>query len=282
MLKNIIAAVKNYSYLITGTLLTMFGLINPIQIVHAADCPSNLSSLSGLGLPAYCNAIGTDSTGLLTHAINLLLAFLGMIAVLFIIIGGYKMIISRGDEKKFESGRQTVTYALIGLVVAILAFAMITVIGNTLGGTSSNSSSTSGSNSNTSNSSSANTGTSSNTAVDCSSVTSTDVQASTTDANKNQSTTFNAGDTVLLISKAANPAVQQCASSIFVTITSSSTNQTFSGADNGTVSKLASSLVSGGSGTTTLTWTYTNTDNNDMSIGTFVSGPITVNPASGS
>jgi hypothetical protein len=280
MLKNIIAATKNYSYLITGTLLATFGLINPTQIVHAADCPSNLSSLSGLGLPAYCNAIGTDSTGLLTHAINLLLAFLGVIAVLFIIIGGYKMIISRGDEKKFESGRQTVTYALIGLVVAILAFTMITVIGNTLGGTSSNSSSTSTGNTNTSNSSN-NTGTPSNTAVDCNSVTSTDVQASATDANKNQQTTFNAGDAVLLISKAANPAVQQCTSSIFVTITSSSTNQTFPGADNGTVTKTASSLVSGGSGTTTLTWTYTNTDNN-MSIGTFVVGPITVNPPSGS
>lgn len=153
MLQHFIKTLKRHSYLITAILLIAIGFnIGGFAHLSLADtpCPSNLSSLSGLGLPAYCNVVGSDSSGLLTHIINLLLALLGVVAVLFIIIGGYKMVVSNGDEKAFESGRKTVTYAIIGLVVAVLAFTIITVIGNTIGSGSSNPGSSTTTNSNTS------------------------------------------------------------------------------------------------------------------------------------
>ena len=74
-----------------------------------------------------------------------MLSLLGIISILFIIVGGYKMVLSNGNEKTFTEGRNTVTYAVIGLVVAILAYTIIVVVTNTvgsLGNQSSNSSST--------------------------------------------------------------------------------------------------------------------------------------------
>jgi uncharacterized membrane protein len=50
------------------------------------------------------------------------------IAVIVMIIGGYKMMTSDGDEKKYKSGLDTIAYAIIGLAIVILAGTVITLI----------------------------------------------------------------------------------------------------------------------------------------------------------
>lgn len=285
MLQHLIKTLKRNAYLIATIVVIAAGFNLSGGFAHvshaATTCPSNLSSVSGLGLPAYCNVVGSDSTGLLTHVINLLLALLGIIAVLFIIIGGYKMVTSNGQEKAFESGQKTVTYAVIGLVVAVLAFTIITVIGNTLG--SATGGSTSGTNSPATSTTNGTSGTASTGTPDCSTLTDAQgIEAETADANKQSSTTFSQNDVVYLISKASNPEVQQCTSSVSVIASSSSDGRSYNLKDNDpTFSTTASELVSGGTGTTIITWTYTNKLTNTV-IGRQSSGTITVTPTGGS
>ncbi len=50
-----------------------------------------------------------------------LLRIAALVAVGFVIAGGYKMMISQGEPQNFASGRKTVINALIGMVVAIIA-----------------------------------------------------------------------------------------------------------------------------------------------------------------
>ena len=59
---------------------------------------------------------------------NWILGFVAMIAVLAIVWGGVMYIASAGDETKATTGKRVVTYALIGLVIAGIAYALVDVI----------------------------------------------------------------------------------------------------------------------------------------------------------
>ena len=63
-------------------------------------------------------------------------AFAGAIAVVFIIIGGYQYIASGGNEETAEKGKKTLVNAIIGIVVIVLAYAIINVLVNLVGSNS--------------------------------------------------------------------------------------------------------------------------------------------------
>ena len=65
---------------------------------------------------------------------GILLPIVGLIAVLFIIIGGFQYITSRGDEELAAAGKKTLTNAIIGLVIVILAYVIVAVTINALEG----------------------------------------------------------------------------------------------------------------------------------------------------
>ena len=62
------------------------------------------------------------------NATDWILGFVGMIAVLMLIWGGINYLTSAGDEDKARTGKKTISYALIGLVVAGIAYAIVDVI----------------------------------------------------------------------------------------------------------------------------------------------------------
>lgn len=79
------------------------------------------------GLPKICTAAGAIS-----WATNLGLAFAGVIAVVFIIVGGYMYLTSGGNEEAAEKGRKVLTNSIIGLLIIILAATIVRIIVNTL------------------------------------------------------------------------------------------------------------------------------------------------------
>ncbi len=56
---------------------------------------------------------------------NVLLFIIGAIAVIVIIFGGIKFITSDGDASKIKSARETILYAVVGVVIAIIAYAIV-------------------------------------------------------------------------------------------------------------------------------------------------------------
>lgn len=60
--------------------------------------------------------------------INIMLYIIGIVSVVMIIYGGIRFAASGGNEKSTETGRKTLTYAVIGLVVAILAYAIVNFV----------------------------------------------------------------------------------------------------------------------------------------------------------
>ena len=63
----------------------------------------------------------------ITYLIQFLLGLAGAISMLFILLGGYKYIIGGLTDDK-ESGKKTLTYAIIGLIVSLSAWVVINVI----------------------------------------------------------------------------------------------------------------------------------------------------------
>ena len=78
-----------------------------------AQLSNDVNGVAGtFNLPSGNNLAAT--VGLI---INWFLALVGITAVIFIIYGGLQYITSQGDEKKAETGKRVIIYAVIGLVV---------------------------------------------------------------------------------------------------------------------------------------------------------------------
>jgi len=67
------------------------------------------------------------------NIINAALIFAGVAALFFILFAGIKYIRSGGEEEKIKSARETLTYAIIGLVIIILSFLIINIISTITG-----------------------------------------------------------------------------------------------------------------------------------------------------
>lgn len=75
---------------------------------------------------SVCAATGTDSAAsLIKKIVNILLFFLGAIAVIMIIIGGISYTTSAGDATGVTRAKNTILYSVIGLVVAFSAYAIV-------------------------------------------------------------------------------------------------------------------------------------------------------------
>ena len=84
----------------------------------------------GNGMPA--ELVGTD--GVFTKITNTVLYAVGIISVVMLIFGGLRYVISGGDSKKVTDAKNTIMYALIGLIISILAYAIVNFVINAVGG----------------------------------------------------------------------------------------------------------------------------------------------------
>lgn len=71
------------------------------------------------------------------EVVNIFLYFVGAVAVIVVIWGGFQYITSSGDSQKATTAKNTIMYAVIGLVVAIFAYAIVNFVLTTSRGVSS-------------------------------------------------------------------------------------------------------------------------------------------------
>lgn len=62
------------------------------------------------------------------NIVQVLFLFSGVVALFFIVYAGIRYILSRGDPKAVEGAKSTLTWAIIGLIVVLLAFTIIEFI----------------------------------------------------------------------------------------------------------------------------------------------------------
>lgn len=101
----------------------------PIDIIKPV-CDS-----AGVDKPTVCNDANTVKTtgenpltgpnGTLTKAINIIATVIAVTSIIIIIISGIKFVLSQGDPQKVATARQSIIYACVGLVVAVVAKAIV-------------------------------------------------------------------------------------------------------------------------------------------------------------
>lgn len=89
----------------------------------AATSDSKQAVCDGLGLTGGNCGGGNQRTvnDLISQIINVLSIIIGVTAVIMIMVGGFKYITSAGDSNNISSAKNTILYALVGLVVVALA-----------------------------------------------------------------------------------------------------------------------------------------------------------------
>jgi hypothetical protein len=135
--------------IITGfTLLTISSVV-PVSTVSAASSATTSSKCSDtdsgfLGFPTWyrglvgpdctIKSIGSDVTGFITHValniVDIIMRLVVYVAVFFIMYGGFQFLTSQGSADGSAKARTTITNAIIGLVIAILAIGIINFVIN--------------------------------------------------------------------------------------------------------------------------------------------------------
>jgi hypothetical protein len=123
------------------TLINLFiGMALIVSAVVSVLVPSTLSAASPQ--QEICEGSGgTWANGKCTNAnagkslevsikdvVNVLLFIIGAVAVIMIVVGGLKYTTSNGDSSAVTSAKNTILYAVVGLVVAILAYAIVNFV----------------------------------------------------------------------------------------------------------------------------------------------------------
>ena len=111
-------------------------IVLPILIMVVAVVALAPGSVSALTLQegaeaARCDGCPADlfgNNGVFKQITNTVLYIVGIIAVIMLIIGGIRYVTSGGDSKKVTDAKNTVLYAIIGLVIAFLAFAIVNFV----------------------------------------------------------------------------------------------------------------------------------------------------------
>ena len=107
----------------------------PMRAMGAGEaCSDPLTSNNPINSGAQCSqAKGTNGdlfgqAGIFHTIANILIFLVGAVAVIMLIIGGLRYVISQGNKEHVSSAKDTILYSVIGIVVAILAYAIVNFV----------------------------------------------------------------------------------------------------------------------------------------------------------
>lgn len=103
-----------------------------LAVVAALLSPVLVPSTAEAQIQKGINAARTDDMSsavepenIVQKVVDIILFVLGALAVIMIIVGGFRYVTSGGDSNKLTSAKNTILYAVIGLIVALFAYAIV-------------------------------------------------------------------------------------------------------------------------------------------------------------
>lgn len=115
------------------TIIPVLSLVGALSFaaapVLAAPCgsPSECINQGATGAGGG-GTTSTDPAVIIKNIVNILLYIIGAVSVVMIVIGGFKYVVSNGDAAQVKSAKDTIFYAVIGIIVAVLAYAIVNFV----------------------------------------------------------------------------------------------------------------------------------------------------------
>jgi len=94
-----------------------------VEVAQAAD-----TLCYGAAYSALCNITLSQSGTLVRNIVTILLIIAIIVAVIFLIIGGIRWIISGGDKGKIQEARTVIISAIVGLILAFLTYFIVNAV----------------------------------------------------------------------------------------------------------------------------------------------------------
>ena len=107
-----------------------FAFIAVLVMVFALTALPALASVLDVGLN-YGTATGLGSTDIRTgvmSVIRVLLGFLGIIAIILVLYGGFLWMTSAGNEEKVSQAKKIITGGIIGLIIIFVSYALASFV----------------------------------------------------------------------------------------------------------------------------------------------------------
>lgn len=126
----------SFRNIVTSFVVLLIGFSTKVSAASIYDRDTVISPpvgrnvLPGGGIQAEEIKSSFIFTKLIPFVINYALRLAIGLAVIVLIIGGYKYMTAYGDTEKQDSARKTLTYAVIGLVLAITAYGIVAIVTN--------------------------------------------------------------------------------------------------------------------------------------------------------
>jgi cytochrome bd-type quinol oxidase subunit 2 len=124
MKKSITATLAKYTLAINTGATLVSGKVLAASTGVSGGIGGGANAARGDGQPS--DLFG--NTGIFTQITNTILFIVGALSVIMLIYGGLRYIISGGDSKKVTDAKNTIMYAIIGLIIAVLAYAIINFV----------------------------------------------------------------------------------------------------------------------------------------------------------
>ncbi len=120
-------------------------IIAAILVLGVATVPVVLAPSPTLAAPSCtgtdCVTTGAKKSGIddnvtvdgtIKNVTNVLLFLIGAVSVIMLIVGGFRYVASNGNADQIKAAKNTIMYAIIGLVVAIVAYAIVEFVADAI------------------------------------------------------------------------------------------------------------------------------------------------------
>jgi hypothetical protein len=124
-LKNVILVIASITALGAPAMVPALAFAAGDQVQSGLNCGSNLDLSTAGSAGSTCDnqpaTAGTKLNDILTLVVNIFSLIVGVVAVIMIIVGGLRYITSGGESSNVSTAKNTIIYAVVGLVVVALA-----------------------------------------------------------------------------------------------------------------------------------------------------------------
>jgi|SRR3989344_1304317 len=120
----------NWKFIVCASVLAAI-LLPGALFAQTKYCDIGAVSVPCFSLTAGPAGKATFGTAVM-QVIQIALLIVGALSVVFLLWGGFRYITAAGNEEATEAAKQTIQHAIIGLIIVILSFAIITIIANVL------------------------------------------------------------------------------------------------------------------------------------------------------
>jgi hypothetical protein len=114
--------------LVAGVMTFVFAFALVVPAITFAQIPTEFGGTDASFDGTLQGAKQNDLAGLITEIMNWLFGFLGILAVLVILYGGFKWMTAGGDDDKVGEAKKLIINGIIGLIIILSAYAIATFV----------------------------------------------------------------------------------------------------------------------------------------------------------